>query len=44
MRKGFEKGRCPLFSKDENAVHIHIKTHTYILKCLEIRKWKGKFF
>jgi hypothetical protein len=32
MRKGFEKGRCPLCREDEDALHI-------LLKCLETRKW-----
>jgi hypothetical protein len=31
MRKGFEKGRCPLCSEDEDAIHI-------LLKCSETRK------
>jgi hypothetical protein len=33
MKKGFEKGRRPLCSKDEDAVHI-------LLKCSETRKWR----
>jgi hypothetical protein len=36
MRKGFEKGRCPLCSEDEDATHI-------LLKCLETRKWTEQF-
>jgi hypothetical protein len=36
MRKGFEKGRCPLCSADEDAVHI-------LLKCSETRKWREQF-
>jgi hypothetical protein len=36
MRKGFEKGRCPLCSEDEDAIHI-------LLKCLEMRKWREQF-
>jgi hypothetical protein len=33
MRKGFEKGRCPLCREDEDAIHI-------LLKCSETRKWR----
>jgi hypothetical protein len=33
MRKGFQKGRCPVCSEDEDAVHI-------LLKCSETRKWR----
>jgi hypothetical protein len=36
MRKGFEKGRCPICSEDEDAVHI-------LLKCSETRKWREHF-
>jgi hypothetical protein len=36
MRKGFEKGRCPLCSENEDAVHI-------LLKCSETRKWRDQF-
>jgi hypothetical protein len=36
MRKGLEKGRCPLCSEDEDAVHM-------FLKCSETRKWREKF-
>jgi hypothetical protein len=36
MRKGFEKGRCPLCSEDEDAIHI-------LLKCSETRKWMEQF-
>jgi hypothetical protein len=36
MRKEFEKGRCPLCSEDEVAVHI-------LLKCSETRKWREQF-
>jgi hypothetical protein len=36
MRKGFEKGRCPLCSEDEDAVHI-------LLKFSETRKWREQF-
>jgi hypothetical protein len=36
MRKGFEKGRCPLCSEDEDAIHIS-------LKCSETRKWREQF-
>jgi hypothetical protein len=36
MTKGFEKGRCPLSSKDEDAVRI-------LLKCSEIRNWREQF-
>jgi hypothetical protein len=34
MRIRFEKGRCPLCSEDEDAIHI--------LKCSETRKWREK--
>jgi hypothetical protein len=33
MREGSEKGRCPLCSEDEDAVHV-------LLKCVETRKWR----
>jgi hypothetical protein len=36
MRKGFEKGRCPLCSEDEDPIHI-------LLKCSETRKWREQF-
>jgi hypothetical protein len=36
MRKGFEKGRCPLCSKDEDAVHT-------LLKYSETKKWREQF-
>jgi hypothetical protein len=36
MRKGFEKGRCPLCSEDEDAAHI-------LLKCSETRKRREQF-
>jgi hypothetical protein len=36
MRKGFEKGRCPLCSEEEDAIHI-------LLKCSETRKWREQF-
>jgi hypothetical protein len=36
MRKGFEKGRCPLCSEDDDAIHI-------LLKCSETRKWREQF-
>jgi hypothetical protein len=36
MRKGFEKGRCPLCSEDEDSIHI-------LLKCSETRKWREQF-
>jgi hypothetical protein len=36
MRKGFEKGRCPLCSEDEDAIHI-------LLKRLETRNWRDQF-
>jgi hypothetical protein len=36
MRKGFETGRCPLCSEEEDAVHI-------LLKCSETRKWREQF-
>jgi hypothetical protein len=32
VRKGFEKGRCHLCSKDEDAVHM-------LLNSLDTRKW-----
>jgi hypothetical protein len=35
MRKGFEKGRCPLCSEEEDPIHI--------LKCSETRKWREQF-
>jgi hypothetical protein len=33
MRKGFEKGICPVCSEDEDAIHM-------LLKCSETRKWR----
>jgi hypothetical protein len=36
MRKVFGKGRCPLCSEDEDAIHI-------LLKCSETRKWREQF-
>jgi hypothetical protein len=36
MRKGFTKGRCPLCSEDEDAIHI-------LLKCSETRMWREQF-
>jgi hypothetical protein len=36
-RKRFEKGRCPLCSEDEDAIHI-------LLKCSEMSKWREQFF
>jgi hypothetical protein len=36
MRKGSEKGRCPLCSEDEDAIHI-------LLKCSETRTWREQF-
>jgi hypothetical protein len=36
MRKGFEKGICPLCSEDEGVIHI-------LLKYLETRKWREQF-
>jgi hypothetical protein len=36
MRKGFEKGRCPLCSEDKDAIHI-------LLKSSETRKWREQF-
>jgi hypothetical protein len=36
MRKGFEKGRCPLCSEEEDRIHI-------LLKCSETRKWREQF-
>jgi hypothetical protein len=36
MRKGFEKGRCPVCSEEEDIIHI-------LLKCSETRKWREKF-
>jgi hypothetical protein len=36
MRKGFEKGRCPLCSEEEDPTHI-------LLKCSETRKWREQF-
>jgi hypothetical protein len=34
--KGSEKGRCPLCSEDEEAIHT-------LLKCSETRKWREQF-
>jgi hypothetical protein len=36
MRKGFDKGRCPLCSEEEDPKHI-------LLKCSETRKWREQF-
>jgi hypothetical protein len=36
MRKGFEKGRCPLCSEEKDPMHI-------LLKCSETRKWREQF-
>jgi hypothetical protein len=36
MKKGFENGRCPLCSKEEDPIHI-------LLKCLKTRKWREQF-
>jgi hypothetical protein len=36
MSKGFQKGRCPLCSEEEDAMHIRI------LKCPDKRKMRGK--
>jgi hypothetical protein len=36
MRKGSEKGRCPLCSEEEDSIHI-------LLKCSETRKWREQF-
>jgi hypothetical protein len=33
MRKGSEKGKCPLCSEEEDAIHT-------LLKCLGTRKWR----
>jgi hypothetical protein len=33
MMKGFEKGRFPLWSEDQDAIHT-------LLKCSETRKWR----
>jgi hypothetical protein len=33
MRKGFEKGRCPLCSEEKDAIHI-------LLKFSDTRKWR----
>jgi hypothetical protein len=35
-RQGSEKGRCPLRSEDEDAIHRY-------LKCSETRKWREQF-
>jgi hypothetical protein len=35
MRKGFEKGRCPVCSEEEDPIHI-------LLKCSET-KWREHF-
>jgi hypothetical protein len=36
MGKGSDKGKCPLRSEEEGAIHI-------LLKCLEMQKWREKF-
>jgi hypothetical protein len=36
VRKGFEKGRCPLCGQKEDALHI-------LLKCSKTRKWMEQF-
>jgi hypothetical protein len=36
LRNGFENGRCPLCSEDEDAIHM-------FLKCSETRKWREQF-
>jgi hypothetical protein len=36
MRRGFENGRCPLCSEEEDPIHI-------LLKCSETRKWRDQF-
>jgi hypothetical protein len=36
MRKGSEKGRCPLCSEEEDPIRI-------LLKCSETRKWREQF-
>jgi hypothetical protein len=36
MRKGSEKGRCPLYSEEEATIYI-------LLKCSETRKWREQF-
>jgi hypothetical protein len=36
MRKGFEKGRCPLYRDEEDVLHI-------LLKCLEMRNWREQY-
>jgi hypothetical protein len=36
IRNGFRNGRCPIYSEDEDAVHI-------LLKCLEMRMWGEQF-
>jgi hypothetical protein len=36
MRNGFEKGRCPLCSEEEDPIYI-------LLKCSETRKWRETF-
>jgi hypothetical protein len=35
VRKGFEKGRCPLCSEEEDAIHI-------LLKCSETRQFLSR--
>jgi hypothetical protein len=35
LRRGFEKGRCPLCREEENVTHI--------LKCLERKMWREIF-
>jgi hypothetical protein len=36
MRKGSEKGRCPICSEEEDPIHV-------LLKCSETRKWREHF-
>jgi hypothetical protein len=36
IRKGFERGRCPLCLGEEGAKHI-------ILECCETKKWREKY-
>jgi hypothetical protein len=36
MSKGFEKGRCPLYSEEEDPIHI-------LLKCSKTMMWREQF-
>jgi hypothetical protein len=36
MRKGSEKGKCPLCTEEEDPIHV-------LLKCSKTRKWREQF-